>query len=118
MMTDLGIAGGSNIAIKVPKFKYDETVKFYKDILQLPYLGFISESHAFQFGSSTLWLDCMENYSQQDIWLEITADNLETVSNYLAENGVSRRDEIEVHENSKGYWISDPAGSILRVNPE
>lgn len=52
-MTDLGIAGGSNIAIKVPKFKYDETVKFYKDILQLPYLGFISESHAFQFGSST-----------------------------------------------------------------
>jgi hypothetical protein len=118
MMAKYGISGGSNTAIKIPKFKYDETVYFYKEILKLPYLGFTSGSHAFQFGSNTLWLDCMENYSQQDVWLEITAADVEKVSNYLEENGVSRRDEVEVYENSKGYWISDPSGSILRVNQQ
>ncbi|WP_096190489.1 VOC family protein [Evansella halocellulosilytica] len=108
--------GGSNIALKIPKFKYEETVHFYRDVLKLPYLGFISESHAFQFGDTTLWLDCMENYSQQDVWLEIQTNQVQAVADYLRENDIHRRDEVEVHENSDGYWISDPCGTILRVN--
>ncbi|QFT89048.1 hypothetical protein FIU87_10355 [Bacillus sp. THAF10] len=108
--------GGNNIALKIPKFKYNETVDFYKHVLKLPYLGFMSESHAFQFGNVTLWLDCMENYAQQDVWLEIQTDNLNTAAAYFDEHNINRRDEVEIHENSQGYWISDPCGTILRVN--
>ncbi|MBC5636744.1 hypothetical protein H8S33_07945 [Ornithinibacillus sp. BX22] len=113
----LEFKGGSNIALKVPKFKYDETVQFYKDVLKLPYLGLSSGSHAFQFGDCTLWLDCMDNYAQQDVWLEIRTSNIQESELYLDLNHTNRRDEIEIHENSKGYWISDPCGTILRVNP-
>ncbi|WP_230504288.1 hypothetical protein [Sutcliffiella rhizosphaerae] len=116
-MTREEFTGGNNIALKIPKYKYNETVHFYKEVIKLPYLGFVSESHAFQFGGVTLWLDCMDNYSQQDVWLEIETDNVKTAAEYLKENNIDRRDEVEVHENSKGYWISDPSGTILRVNP-
>lgn len=109
-MTMNEFEGGNNIAIKIPKFKYSETVHFYKEVIKLPYLGFMSESHAFQFGDATLWLDCMDNYSQQYVWLEIQTDNLKTAANYLQDNHISRRDEVEIHENSDGYWI-DPCGT-------
>lgn len=110
------ITGSGNIAIKIPKYKYDDTVHFYKKTLKLPYLGFMSDSHAFQFGEMTLWLDCMDNYSQQDVWLELHVDDVKEAAEYFETHGVSRRDEVEVHENSDGYWISDPVGTILRVN--
>jgi len=115
-MARVEFKGGNNIALKIPKFKYNETVHFYKEVIKLPYLGFISESHAFQFGDNTLWLDCMENYSQADVWLEIQTDNMKAAETYLHENHINRRDEIELHENSDGYWVSDPCGTILRVN--
>ncbi|GAB2567868.1 VOC family protein [Gracilibacillus alcaliphilus] len=111
------LKAGNNIALKIPKYKYEETLHFYQEIVRLPYLGYLSGSHAFQFGEMTLWLDCMENYAQQDVWLEITAAHLEAAADYLAEHSVNRRDEVEIHENANGYWISDPAGTILRVNP-
>jgi hypothetical protein len=114
----LQFKGGHNIALKIPKFKYEETVEFYKDVIKLPYLGFKSESHAFQFGDVTLWLDCMDNYAQQDVWLEIQTNDLKEADVYLKQNHINRRDEVEVHEDSKGYWISDPSGTIVRVNPE
>lgn len=110
------ITGSGNIAIKIPKYKYDDTVHFYKETLKLPYLGFISDAHAFQFGDVTLWLDCMDNYSQQDVWLELHVDDVKDAAEYFESQGVNRRDEVELHENSDGYWISDPAGTILRVN--
>lgn len=110
--------GGTNIALKIPKFKYDETVKFYKDVIKLPYLGFKYGSHSFQLGQSTLWLDCMDNYSQQDVWLEIQTGDPDAAAEYLQEHQVARRDEVEPYENSAGYWISDPCGTILRVNPK
>lgn len=117
-MSDVTFTAGNNIAIKIPKFKYEETVSFYKDVVKLPYLGFQSNAHAFQFGEVTLWLDCMENYSQSDVWLEIKTEKVKEAAEYLQKNQVPRRDEVEVHENSPGYWISDPCGTILRVNPK
>lgn len=108
--------GGTNIALKIPKFKYEETVSFYKDVIKLPYLGFSHGSHSFQLGQSTLWLDCMDNYSQQDVWLEIQTGDPAAAAAYLQEHQISRRDEVEPYENSSGYWISDPCGTILRVN--
>ncbi|PCL90385.1 VOC family protein [Paenibacillus lautus] len=114
---DIQFIGGNNIAIKIPKHKYEETVHFYKEVLRLPYLGFRDGSHAFQHGPNTLWLDCMLNYSQQDVWLEVNTEDPEEASRYLREHRVDRRDEVEVYENSRGYWISDPCGTIIRVNP-
>ncbi|AYB42961.1 VOC family protein [Paenibacillus lautus] len=114
---DIQFIGGNNIAIKIPKHKYEETVHFYKEVLRLPYLGFRDGSHAFQHGPNTLWLDCMLNYSQQDVWLEVNTEDPEEAARYLREHRVDRRDEVEVYENSRGYWISDPCGTIIRVNP-
>jgi catechol 2,3-dioxygenase-like lactoylglutathione lyase family enzyme len=114
---DIRFVGGNNIALKIPKYKYEETVHFYKEVLQLPYLGFKDGSHLFQHGPSHLWLDCMTHYAQQDVWLEVTTDHPEAAASYLREHQVDRRDEVEVYENSQGYWISDPCGTIIRVNP-
>lgn len=114
--TDIQFVGGHNIALKIPKFKYAETVHFYKEVLKLPYLGYKDGTDVFQHGPNTLWLDCMINYAQQDVWLEVAVDDLDGAAHYLREQGVSRRDEVEVHEDLKGYWISDPCGTIIRVN--
>ena len=65
-------SGGSNIAIKIPKYKYADAVRFYKDIVKLPYKGKQGNSHRFEFGQITLWLDEVENISQSDVWLELT----------------------------------------------
>lgn len=94
--------GGNNIALKIPKYQYSETVHFYKEVIKLPYLGNMAGSHAFQFGDVTLWLDCMDNYSKQDVWLELQTDNVKVAADYLRENHINRRDEVEVHENSEG----------------
>lgn len=53
----------------------------------------------------------MENYAQPDVWLEVSTPDLEKASDYFDEQ--ARRDEIEQQKN--GLWISDPAGTILRV---
>lgn len=115
---DIQFTGGNNIALKIPNFKYEETVRFYRDVLKLPYLGFKDESHAFSLGPNTLWLDCKDSYPQNDVWLEVQANDPELAKDYLREQGVDRRDEVEIYENSKGFWISDPCGTILRVNPK
>lgn len=78
----------------------------------------MQDSHAFRLGLSTLWLDCMDNYSQQDVWLEFKTADVNRAAHYFQENDIPRRDEVEVHENSPGFWISDPCGTILRVSPE
>ncbi|MGP4041216.1 hypothetical protein ACTWP4_15150 [Gracilibacillus sp. D59] len=62
------IEGGNNIAIKIPKYRFKETVAFKKDILGLRLKVKEEKSFAFEFGGSTLWLDCMDNYSQQDVY--------------------------------------------------
>ena len=114
---DIRFVGGNNIALKIPKYKYEETVHFTKRFWYLPYLGFKDGSHLFQHGPNNLWLDCMTHYAQQDVWLEVTTDHPEAAASYLREHQVDRRDEVEVYENSQGYWISDPCGTIIRVNP-
>ncbi len=110
--------GGSNIAIKIPKFKFDQTVRFYKNVLKLPYLGKYGESHVFQFSSVRLWLDRVENYSQTDVWLEVHTDDVEQAKNYLQDHNVPIRDEIEPLDGVDGHWISDPAGVICLVSKE
>lgn len=108
--------GGANIALKIPKFKYQETFEFYHDTLGLPYLGECQGSHQFRFGSMCLWLDLVESYSQSDVWLELYTEDPQAATDYLRERGVPVRDEVEELADSSSHWISDPAGVIHLVN--
>lgn len=107
--------GGSNIALKIPKFRFEETLKFYRHTLRLPYLGEHQGTHVFQFGPMRLWLDRVETYSQADVWLELHTDDPDQAADYLADLGTPIRDEIEPLE-IPGHWISDPAGIIHLIS--
>ncbi|HEX6292800.1 MAG TPA: hypothetical protein VFZ66_26685 [Herpetosiphonaceae bacterium] len=108
--------GGANIALKIPKFRFEETLRFYRDTLRLPYLGEHRGAHMFQFGPMCLWLDLVENYSQADVWLELYTDDPEGAAAYLADTGVPIRDEIEPLNGLTAHWISDPAGIIHLIS--
>ena len=112
---------GDNIAIKVPPHHFEETVRFYRDILRLEELALESpnaiESRVFQFGDKQLWIDRVDGLSQAETWFEIVTDDIEQAARYLEAKGVSRRDEIEpLPEGFKGFWISAPSDIIHLIN--
>lgn len=111
---------GINIAIKIPKSKYEKTVAFYRDILKLPVEEkemdnpTVSRTHKVKFGHNIIWLDCVDNYTHSETWLQLTVPNIEEVTKYLQSNGVETCDEIEeLPENM--HWITDPAGTVFNV---
>lgn len=111
---------GINIAIKIPKSKYEKTVAFYKDILKLeveekPISNpTVSRTHEVQFGNNVIWLDCVDNYTQSETWLQLTVPDVEAATQYLRSNGVETCDEIEsLPENM--HWITDPAGTVFNL---
>jgi hypothetical protein len=112
--------GGVNIAIKIPKSKYNETVAFYRDILKLEVvekpitLPTISRTHQVKFGNNIVWLDCVDNYTHSETWLEMSTPDIERATNYLKENGIQTCDELEQLPD-KMHWIMDPAGTVLLV---
>jgi predicted enzyme related to lactoylglutathione lyase len=81
--------GGINIAVKIPKSKYDKTVAFYRDILKLeveekPITNpTVSRTHRVKFGGNIVWLDCVDNYTHSETWLELNTDNVENATRYL-----------------------------------
>ncbi|WP_194776200.1 VOC family protein [Pararhodonellum marinum] len=114
-------SGGINIAVKIPKSKYDKSVAFYRDILKLEVEEkpithpTISRTHQVKFGNNILWLDCVDNYTHSETWLELNVDNVEQATNYLQENGIKTCDELEqLPENM--HWITDPAGTVFIVS--
>lgn len=80
---DTKFEAGINIAIKIPKSKYDKTVSFYKDILKLEVVEkpidnpTISRTHEVKFGNNVLWLDCVDNYTHSETWLQLTVPNVD-----------------------------------------
>jgi predicted enzyme related to lactoylglutathione lyase len=111
---------GINIAIKIPKNKYEKTVAFYRDILKLdveekPIVNpTVSRTHEVKFGNNIIWLDCVDNYTHSETWLQLTVPNIEDATKYLQLNGVETCDEIEeLPENM--HWITDPAGTVFNV---
>lgn len=48
------IKPGKNIAIKVPTYKWQETVEYYRDRVGLPIKKTLKESIGFEFGEMTL----------------------------------------------------------------
>lgn len=112
--------GGINIAIKLPKHKYDETVAFYRDILKLEIKEVpidnptVSRTHSVQFGNNIIWLDCVDNYTHSETWLQLTVPNVEEATTYLKQNGVETCDEIEQIPNNM-HWIMDPSGTVFNL---
>lgn len=113
--------GGINIAIKIPKSKYTQTVSFYKDILKLEVVErpitnpTVSRTHQVTFGQNIVWLDCVDNYTHSETWLELRTQDVSTASEYLKSQGVETCDELEqIPEDT--HWIMDPAGTVFILN--
>jgi hypothetical protein len=110
--------GGINIAIKIPKSKYEKTVEFYKDILKLEVTEkpitnpTVSRTHEVKFGPNIVWLDCVDNYTHSEAWLELKTPDVEQATDYLKSKGIEPCDELEkIPENM--HWIQDPAGTVF-----
>lgn len=116
---DLEFEPGKNIAMKIPAHEYENTVRFYRDVIRFKELTGSGENDTpkFEFGDKVLWLDCMPGLSQSEIWLEVVASNVEEASDYLKEQGCYRRDEIEpLPDGFKAFWISSPSNIIHLVS--
>ncbi len=111
---------GINIAINIPKSKYDKTVAFYKDILKLEVEEkpidnpTISRTHEVKFGNNVIWLDCVDNYTHSETWLQLTVPNVDEATDYLLSKGVETCDEIEELPKNM-HWIQDPAGTVFNL---
>lgn len=115
-------SAGPNIALKIPKNKFEQTVAFYRDVLKFEVVErdithpTVSRTFEVTFGSNTIWLDCVDNYAKSDIWLELQTDNVAQATAYLDQHGVPTCDELEqIPENR--HWIQDPAGNVLIIGP-
>jgi predicted enzyme related to lactoylglutathione lyase len=120
-MPEPNFEGGVNIAIKIPKSKYQETVNFYRDVLKFEVeeksidIPTVSRTHKVNFGKNVLWLDCVDNYTHSETWLELNTDDVENARRYLKSKGVDTVDELEkIPENM--HWIMDPAGTVFIVS--
>lgn len=108
----MSIVAGKNIAVKVPLYKWQDTVNFYRDKVGLKVAKVLDSSVGFVFGEMTLWIDRVETQSQVDVWLELFSDDPEVA---LADLGSPRRDELEPLDGVNGLWTCDPAGVVLLV---
>lgn len=111
-------SGGMNIAIKIPKSKYEQTVRFYREVLKLEVEEkpidhpTISRTHRVKFGPNIVWLDSVDNYTRAETWMELLTPDVDAATRYLRSNGVEPVDEIEkIPENM--HWIQDPAGNVF-----
>jgi len=111
---------GINIAIKVPKSKYDQTVEFYRNILKLEVEEktidnpTVSRTAQVKFGNNILWVDCVDNYTHSETWLQLTVPHVAEATEYLRSKGIETCDELEeLPENM--HWIQDPAGTVFNI---
>jgi hypothetical protein len=123
MTSDVKFSGGINIAIKIPKSKYDQTVSFYRDVLKLPIAEkpidnpTVSRTHQVSFGPNTVWLDCVDNYTHSEIWLELKTPQVDSATQYLESKGVHPCDELEEIPNEM-HWIMDPGGTVFILSKD
>lgn len=116
--TDIQFEGGVNIAIKIPKSKYEETIAFYRDVLKLEVIEkrienpTVSRTHQVRFGSNVVWLDCVDNYTHSETWLELNTTDVDQATKYLKSKGIDTCDELERIPDHM-HWIMDPAGTVF-----
>lgn len=114
-------AGGRNIAMKVPPHLWDETVRFYRDVIGLPVIENPFDQGppgvGFEFGANRLWIDRVISCSQTEIWLQLTSDDTATAARHLESSEVVRCDDIEaLSPGSSAFWISSPASVVHLVS--
>ncbi len=110
---------GRNIAMKVPPHQYEETVKFYRDLIGLKDISTSEEEVGFEFGGKNLWIDAVPSISQAEIWLEILTDDIDNAANAFKDAGVIRRDEIEIlPDDLQAFWVSSPSSIIHLICKE
>lgn len=115
MSAKVKIAGGRNIAMKVPPHLYEATVRFYRDVVGLKPLDNHPPAVGFEFGANQLWIDRVEALSQAEIWLELVTEDVPAAAKQFESAGTVRCDEIEpLPEEFEGCWISNPA-SIIHI---
>lgn len=121
-MTTPTFEGNPNIALKVPRFRFQDTVRFYRDVLGMPLLGrsdaseaFPEGSPGFDFGGRRLWVDEMPTYTHAAVWLQVHTPDLEGAVEHVRRAGMPVRDELEPFGDFPGHWISDPAGNVLAL---
>lgn len=112
--------GGRNIAMKVPPHLWEETVRFYRDVVGLPEIENPFESGpasvGFEFGSNRLWIDRVVGVSQAEMWLQLTTQDPAGAAQHLAAAGVVRCDEIEpLDQSAAAFWISSPSSIVHLV---
>lgn len=117
-MSRIKFEGGFNIAIKIPKSKYEKTVSFYKETLGLEVAEkpidspTVSRTHEVKFGENTVWLDCVDNYTHSETWLELKTPDVSKAAEYLKVKGTETCDELEQIPQGN-HWIMDPAGTVF-----
>lgn len=120
---DISFNGGRNIAVKIPKSKYEKTVDFYRNVLKMEVEEkpidnpTVSRTHKVIFGNNTLWLDCVDNYTHSETWLELKTPNIDQATKYLKSEGIEPCDELEeIPDNI--HWIMDPAGTVFILSSD
>lgn len=102
--------------MKVPPHQYDETVRFYRNVVGLKQIQAFDPDVVFEFGDKNLWIDRVATISQAEIWLEIITDDIAEAAKKLEIENVVRCDEIEeLPEGFQGFWISSPAAIVHLV---
>ncbi|HUF19347.1 MAG TPA: hypothetical protein VMP00_01210 [Burkholderiales bacterium] len=108
--------GGRNIAMKIPPHQFDETVRFYREVIGLKEVAELAPSVVFEFGANRLWLDRVETLSQSEIWLELCTTDTAHAAEHLETQRVVRCDPIEkLPPGFEGRWILNPAGIVHLV---
>jgi len=106
---------GKNIAIKVPLYRWEETVAFYRDRVGLKVARELEESTGFEFGAMTLWIDRVPHQSQTDVWIELFDEDPDAA---LAALDSPQRNGLEPLNGVTGHWTSDPAGTIILLRKQ
>jgi hypothetical protein len=110
------IKGGLNIAMKVPSHQFDETVRFYRDVVGLEAYDEKAPAIGFRLGPNRLWIDEAPMLSQAEVWLELFTEDFPAAAKHLEKAGAIRCDEIEpLPEGFKGGWIINPANIVHMV---
>lgn len=109
---------GRNIAMKIPAHEYENTLRFYRDVVGLKQIASTGECDTprFEFGDKVLWLDRVAGISQAEIWLELVTNDVDGAVRQLEQHGCHRRDEIEpLPQGFNAFWVSSPSNIIHLV---
>lgn len=103
--------GGTNISLKVPSAQFTEMLRFYRDILRLPFWQRRDDRVVFDFGAFRLWLERAPTAERTEVQFEVVTDDLEQAQAYLETVGLAITETAPgVTAQSEGFPVTAPAG--------